>query len=142
LQSLPDIAVFGEKDYQQLMVITRMVEDLNIPVTIVAGDTVRDPDGLAMSSRNAYLSPAERAIAPTLYRVLIRSADQIRTVSPIEEVLSEAREAIKQAGFTLDYLEARHPETLQPLHESYAGPMRLLVAAKFGTTRLIDNIAV
>jgi len=141
-QCLPDFAVFGEKDYQQLKVVKRMVQDLDMPVKIIAGRTIRDPDGLALSSRNVYLSPTERAIAPTLYHVLSRCVDQIRAARPIPKVLADGRKAIEEAGFTLDYFEARHSETLEPVAGDYRGPLRLLVAARLGATRLIDNIAV
>jgi pantoate--beta-alanine ligase len=140
LQCLPDVAVFGEKDYQQLKVVTRMVADLDLPVRIVGGATVREPDGLAMSSRNAYLSAEQRAVAPTLHRVLALCASRIAAGRAIATVLAEGREAIERAGFRLDYLEARHADTMQPI--TAAGPARLLVAAVIGATRLIDNIAV
>jgi pantoate--beta-alanine ligase len=142
LQCLPDVAVFGEKDFQQLRVVTQMAKDLDIPVWIVGGPTVRDKDGLAMSSRNAYLSAAERAQAATLYRVLDDCAEQIGQGTPIADVLTEGRVALSKAGFVLDYLEARHAETLAPIVSVNDGPARLLVAAKLGNTRLIDNIAV
>jgi pantoate--beta-alanine ligase len=140
LQALPDIAVFGEKDYQQLKVVTQMVKDLNIPVKIVGGRTVREPDGLALSSRNAYLSAAERAAAPTLYRVLRQCAQAITAGRRIETALAHGRRDIERAGFVLDYLEARHTETLRAVRRAGEGPIRLLVAARIGKTRLIDNI--
>jgi len=142
LQCLPDIAVFGEKDYQQLKVVTQMAKDLAIPVRVVPGRTVREPDGLALSSRNAYLTAAQRTAAPTLYRVLKDCAARIRRGEAIDTVLAEGRDAIARAGFVLDYLEARHAETLAPIRSVEDGPIRLLVAAKLGTTRLIDNIGV
>jgi pantoate--beta-alanine ligase len=142
LQCLPDIAVFGEKDYQQLRVVLQMVGDLDIPVRIVAGQTVREADGLAMSSRNVYLPPGERALAPSLYRVLTSSAEKIAAGWPIRTVLGEGREALERAGFSLDYLEARHADTLQPIASGSEGPVRLLAAARLGTVRLIDNVAV
>lgn len=142
IQALPDIALFGEKDYQQLRVVTQMAKDLDIPCRIVGAPTVREPDGLAMSSRNVYLSAQERAVAPTLYRVLSQCADAIKSGKPIEQVLREGRKRIEAAGFRLDYLEARHAETLAPLSTVQDGPIRLLVAAKLGTTRLIDNVPV
>ncbi|HKA71383.1 MAG TPA: pantoate--beta-alanine ligase [Xanthobacteraceae bacterium] len=142
LQCAPDIAVFGEKDFQQLKVVTQMVQDLGLPLRIAAGRTVRDRDGLALSSRNAYLTPAQRSIAPTLYRVLRDSAAAIRQRQPVGGVLARGRKAITRAGFALDYLEARHAETLEPIRSLPDGPMRLLVAAKLGTTRLIDNVGV
>jgi pantoate--beta-alanine ligase len=142
LQVLPDFALFGEKDYQQLKVITRMARDLDLPVQVIGVRTVREKDGLALSSRNAYLSRDERAAAPTLYRVLTLCAEKVAAGRPITTALAEGREAIERAGFRLDYLEARHAETLALVHSVEDGPVRLLVAAKLGSTRLIDNVAV
>lgn len=142
IQALPDIALFGEKDYQQLRVVTQMAKDLDIPCRIVGVPTVREPDGLAMSSRNVYLSAQERAVAPTLYRVISQCADEIKSGKPIAAVLQHGREAIASAGFRLDYLEARHAGTLEPVSSPQNGPVRLLVAAKLGNTRLIDNAPV
>jgi pantoate--beta-alanine ligase len=140
LQCLPDIAVFGEKDYQQLKVVTQLVKDLAIPAKIIGGRTVREKDGLALSSRNAYLAPQERAAAPTLYRVLRGCAELIKQGRPIATVLGRGRKEIEQKGFVVDYLEARHAETLKPVRRAQDGPVRLLVAARIGKTRLIDNI--
>jgi pantoate--beta-alanine ligase len=142
LQVAPDIAIFGQKDYQQLKVITAMAKDLDIPVKVIGAPTVREKDGLAMSSRNAYLSAAERATAPALHRTLKNCAAQLRSGKPIAATLAEARAAIEGAGFALDYLEARHAQTLEPIASINDGPVRLLVAAKIGKTRLIDNIGV
>jgi pantoate--beta-alanine ligase len=142
LQTQPDFALFGEKDYQQLRVITQMAKDLDLPLKVVGVKTVREKDGLALSSRNAYLSPADRAVAPVLYRVLLASASRIKKGDPIARVLDDGRTEIERAGFALDYLEARHAVTLQPAASRQEGPIRLLVAAKIGKTRLIDNIAV
>jgi len=142
LQVLPDIAVFGEKDFQQLRVVTRMAKDLDIPVRIIGAPTVREPDGLALSSRNVRLSAEHRALAPTLFRVLMLCAEKISAGRPITTVLAEGREAIERAGFRLDYLEARHAATLRPIVAASEGRVRLLVAATLGTTRLIDNIGV
>jgi pantoate--beta-alanine ligase len=141
IQCGPDFALFGEKDYQQLKVVTRLVRDLGLKTRIVGAPTVREPDGLALSSRNAYLSASERAAAPTLYRVLAACANKIVAGDTIGSVLSEGRAAIAQAGFVLDYLEARHAETLAPIASRKEGPVRLLVAARIGKTRLIDNVA-
>jgi pantoate--beta-alanine ligase len=141
-QCTPDFAMFGEKDYQQLKVVTRMAKDLDLPLTIVGVPTVREQDGLALSSRNAYLSASERAAAPTLYRVLKESAQRIAGGELIALVLDEGGAAIERAGFTLDYLEARHADTLAPVHSAADGPIRLLAAARIGKTRLIDNIGV
>jgi pantoate--beta-alanine ligase len=142
IQCAPDIALFGEKDYQQLKVVTRLVQDLDLPLRIVGVPTVREPDGLALSSRNSYLSARERAAAPTLHRVLADCAGKIARGELPARVLDEAGAAIERAGFALDYLEARHAETLQPVASVEDGPIRLLVAARIGKTRLIDNVAV
>jgi pantoate--beta-alanine ligase len=141
-QVAPDFAMFGQKDYQQLCVVTQMAKDLDLPLKIVGVPTVREKDGLALSSRNAYLSPAERAVAPTLHRVLEASAGRIKRGEPIEMVLEEGAADIAHAGFVLDYLEARHAVTLAPIASPKDGPIRLLVAAKIGKTRLIDNLGV
>jgi pantoate--beta-alanine ligase len=141
-QCMPDSAVFGEKDYQQLQVISQMTRDLGFPVKIIGTPTVRERDGLAMSSRNAYLSAEERAIAPALHRVLKDCADKIRQGRSVPEVLEQGREALSRAGFATDYLEARDAKTLEPASLPAKRRVRLLVAAKIGTTRLIDNIAV
>lgn len=142
IQVMPDIAIFGAKDYQQLMVITRMAKDLDLPVRIVGGETVREEDGLALSSRNRYLTAQDRAKAPALYRAMTACAAAIRGGAPIDAALAHARDAATAAGFDLDYLEARNAETLAPLSGSAGEPIRLLAAGKLGTTRLIDNIAV
>jgi pantoate--beta-alanine ligase len=141
LQVAPDFATFGEKDYQQLKVVTAMARDLNIPTRIVGLPTVREKDGLALSSRNAYLSARERAAAPTLYRVLTECAHRLKAGAALAAILAESKAQIEQAGFAVDYLEARHAETLAPIQSRKDGPVRLLVAAKIGRTRLIDNIA-
>jgi len=142
IQCAPDFAVFGEKDYQQLKVVTRLAKDLDLPVKIVAVATVREQDGLALSSRNSYLSASQRAAAPTLYHVLKDCAGRIARGELAARVLDEGGAAIERAGFVLDYLEARHADTLEPIGSVKDGPIRLLVAARIGTTRLIDNIAV
>jgi pantoate--beta-alanine ligase len=142
IAAMPDYALFGEKDYQQLQVVRRMTADLGLPIEIVGVPTVREKDVLALSSRNAYLSPAQRAAAPTLYRVLNETASSIRKDAPIGPTLARGRRTIKAAGFKLDYLEARHARTLEPISSRAEGPVRLLVAARIGTTRLIDNIRV
>jgi pantoate--beta-alanine ligase len=142
LQCEPDIALFGEKDFQQLKVVTRLARDLGLPVRIVGAPTVREPDGLALSSRNAYLTASERQAAPALDRVLRQCAEAIRGGKPIAGVLAQGREAIAKAGFALDYLEARNAETLAPLGNGKSEPIRLLTAARIGKTRLIDNMAV
>lgn len=141
-QVAPDVAVFGEKDYQQLKVVTRMARDLDLPLKVIGAPTVREPDGVAMSSRNVYLTPDGRAVAPVLHRVLTLCARKIAQGRAITTILAEGREAIVRAGFALDYLEARHAETLAPIVSVKDGPVRLLVAAKIGKTRLIDNVSV
>ncbi len=142
MQCQPDVALFGEKDYQQLKVVTRLAKDLDITVKILGVATKREKDGLALSSRNVYLLPNERAVAPTLYRVLRDCAHAVLDGEPLDKVLATGRSSIASAGFALDYLEARHAETLEPLRSPAERPIRLLVAARLGTTRLIDNIGV
>ena len=142
IQSQPDFAMFGEKDFQQLKVVTRIAKDLDLPVKIVGVPTVREKDGLALSSRNAYLAASERAAAPTLYRVLKDCAAKIAAGELVAQVLDEGGAEIERAGFALDYLEARDAETLKPVEFVQERPMRLLVAARIGKTRLIDNVAV
>ncbi|MFZ0838001.1 MAG: pantoate--beta-alanine ligase [Xanthobacteraceae bacterium] len=142
LQCRPDFALFGEKDFQQLKVVTRLARDLDLRLRIIGVPTVRERDGLAMSSRNAYLSEAERAVAPVLYRTLRNCAQGIAAGSSVTKALTHGRKAITVAGFALDYLEARNAETLAPLNKHADEPIRLLVAARLGRTRLIDNIGV
>jgi pantoate--beta-alanine ligase len=142
IQCTPDFAMFGEKDYQQLKVVTRLARDLDLPTKIVGVRTVREQDGLALSSRNAYLSGPERSAAPTLHKVLEDCRARITRGDLVARVLDEGGAAIERAGFALDYLDARHAETLQPATSIKDGPLRLLVAARIGKTRLIDNIAV
>ena len=141
-QCRPDFAMFGEKDYQQLKTVTRMARDLDLRVEVVGVPTVREKDGLALSSRNTYLDAKERAVAPSLYRVLSASAARIAAGEPIAKVVSEGAIELEEAGFALDYLEARHAETLARVETREDGPLRLLVAARLGKTRLIDNVAV
>jgi len=141
-QVSPDFALFGQKDYQQLRVITQMAKDLDLQVKVIGVPTVREPDGLALSSRNVYLSTAERAVAPMLHRVLKDCATRLRNGEKVDRVLKVGRIEIDVAGFVLDYLEARHALTLAPVTSSKAGPIRLLVAARLGKTRLIDNVGV
>jgi pantoate--beta-alanine ligase len=141
-QCRPDYAMFGEKDYQQLKTVTRMAGDLDLRVEVVGVPTVREKDGLALSSRNTYLDAKERAVAPALYRVLGACAARIAAGEPIAKVVSEGAIELEAAGFALDYLEARHAETLARVETREDGPLRLLVAARLGKTRLIDNVAV
>ena len=141
-QVRPDFAMFGEKDFQQLRVVARMAADLDLGVKVMGSRTVRERDGLAMSSRNVYLSPEERAKAPVLYRAMKQSALKVRAGDELEAAMAAGAEMITAAGFALDYFELRHAETLAKVTSPKDGPMRILVAAKIGNTRLIDNIAV
>jgi pantoate--beta-alanine ligase len=142
LQSLPDIAIFGEKDYQQLLVIKRMVKDLSFPIAIVAAPTLREADGLAMSSRNVYLDAAERALAPQLYAVLSEMRGDLASGRAAVDTLRLGMSRLEKSGFRIDYLELRDSETLLPLEATVEAPARLLAAAYLGPVRLIDNVAV
>ncbi len=141
-QAQADFAYFGEKDYQQLLVVRRMVRDLDIPIRVVAVPTVREADGLALSSRNRYLTSAQHRIAPALYRTLSALAERLGAGAAAESELARGREALGRAGFDrIDYLDLRHRETLASLGR--AGPgARLFAAAWLGNIRLIDNLAV
>jgi pantoate--beta-alanine ligase len=141
-QCRPDFAIFGEKDFQQLRVVARMAGDLDLGVKVIGSRTVRERDGLAMSSRNVYLSPQERLAAPALYRAMKESAKRLRAGDDVEAAMAGGAELITSAGFVLDYFEARHAETLAPITSVKDGPVRILVAAKLGKTRLIDNVGV
>jgi pantoate--beta-alanine ligase len=142
LQCLPDAAYFGEKDYQQLMVVRRMARDLDIPVRIEGVPTVREPDGLALSSRNVYLSPEERRVAPRLHRILRDTAAAIAAApDTVTANIDTGLAALRQAGFVTDYLEMRDAADLSPMI-ALDRPARLLTAARLGRTRLIDNIPV
>jgi pantoate--beta-alanine ligase len=142
MQCRADFAIFGEKDFQQLRVVTQMARDLDLGVKVIGSRTVRERDGLAMSSRNVYLSPEQRRAAPELYRAMKESARRLRAGEDIDAAIARGAEMIRNVGFALDYLEVRHAETLAPIASIKDGPMRMLVAAKIGTTRLIDNIGV
>jgi pantoate--beta-alanine ligase len=144
IQCGPDVAVFGEKDYQQLLVIKRLVRDLDLPVEIVGAPTSRDHDGLALSSRNAYLTPAERQVASALPRVLKSVAEAVAAGDSMDDAELRAVGELRAAGFEkVDYLEVRDGETLARLGPGPAGPnARVFVAAWLGKTRLIDNMAV
>jgi pantoate--beta-alanine ligase len=142
MQVRPDFAIFGEKDFQQLRVVTRMAGDLDLAVKVIGSKTVRERDGLAMSSRNVYLTPEQRGVATTLYHAMKQGAARLRAGDDIAAVIAGGAEMITAAGFVLDYFEVRHAETLAPMTAAKDGPVRILVAAKLGTTRLIDNIAV
>ena len=138
----PDVALFGEKDFQQLAVIRRMVRDLAIPVEIVAVPTVREPDGLALSSRNAYLLPEERERALALPRALEAARAAILSGTQVADVLAEARNSLLDGGFSrVDYFALVDGQTLEPVDHPQ-GEMRLIAAAVIGTTRLIDNLPV
>ena len=143
LQSLANVAIFGEKDYQQLQVIRRCVADLNVPAHILAAPTAREVDGLAMSSRNRYLTPPQRKVASLLYKVLGECVLAIRKrPDAVPEILNAAKARLEKEGFTsVDYLELRDVEYFNT-QDTFLSPSRLLVAARLGKTRLIDNIAV
>ncbi|MEE8527193.1 MAG: pantoate--beta-alanine ligase, partial [Gammaproteobacteria bacterium] len=138
----PDLAVFGEKDYQQLVVIRCMTRDFCLPVEIVGSPTIREPDGVAMSSRNRYLSEEERGIAPTLFRLLQTTADKIRSgATDLSALEREAMTQLQTAGFRPDYFAVRDAETLeQPTSDT--AELRILAAAWLGKARLIDNVGV
>ncbi len=142
LQCRPDFAMFGQKDFQQLKVVTELARDLDLPMKVIGVPTVREKDGLALSSRNVYLSIDERAMAPTLHKALKQAAKAIALGGDITTALANARMDITQAGFSIDYVEARNANTLAPVKSKKDGPIRLLVAARIGKTRLIDNVAV
>jgi pantoate--beta-alanine ligase len=142
LQCRPDYAIFGQKDFQQLLVVTRLARDLDLRLKVIGAPIVREADGLAMSSRNAYLTPAQRAVAPVLHRTLTDCARRISAGTPIGKALRDGRKTVTAAGIAIDYLEARNSTTLGPLRGRTDGPIRLLIAARIGKTRLIDNLAV
>ncbi|MGB8397449.1 pantoate--beta-alanine ligase [Bradyrhizobium sp.] len=141
-QVRPDFAIFGEKDFQQLRVVNRMARDLDFGVRVIGSRTVRERDGLAMSSRNVYLTPEQRRVAPELFHAMKESARRLRAGEPVETAMAAGARLIERAGFALDYLEVRHAETLARIASPEDGPLRVLAAARIGTTRLIDNIAV
>ncbi|MFZ2031675.1 MAG: pantoate--beta-alanine ligase [Vitreimonas sp.] len=142
LQALPDAAFFGEKDYQQLLVIKQLTRDLNIPVEIAGCATVREHDGLAMSSRNAYLSADKRGIAAQLNVVMRDAIKAMHAGAPVDAIEAEASRRLTDAGFTsVDYVAIRGADMLQPI-ASLSEPARILAAAWLGKTRLIDNMAV
>jgi pantoate--beta-alanine ligase len=141
-QVRPDFAIFGEKDFQQLRVVTRMANDLDLGVKVIGSKTVRERDGLAMSSRNVYLTADERRVATELFRAMKESAKRLKAGEEIEAAMAAGSTIITAAGFELDYFELRHADTLAPVSSLEDGPLRILVAAKIGATRLIDNIGV
>ena len=136
----PDYAFFGEKDYQQLAVIRQFVQDLNIPLEVIGVPIVRAEDGLALSSRNGYLSEEQRKIAPTIYQLLKQAEQQLRSGQILSQVLANISTELTKAGFIVDYVEARQPN-LQAI-EQFDRDVVLFVAAKLGSTRLIDNLQI
>jgi len=141
-QVRPDVAIFGEKDYQQLRVVARMAADLDLAVKVIGAKTVRERDGLAMSSRNVHLSEGERRVASELFRAMKESARRLRAGDDVKIAMMAGAEMITAAGFALDYFELRHAETLAQATSMEHEPLRILVAARLGKTRLIDNMAV
>jgi pantoate--beta-alanine ligase len=137
----PDCAVFGQKDYQQLQVIRQLVRDLAFPIDIIAAPTSRADDGLALSSRNQYLSEAERAIAPEIHRTLLAMRDAVQTGQALASVASEAARRLAAAGFVVDYAAIHCADLGKPVSDQRNG-LVALIAARLGNTRLIDNIAI
>jgi len=140
-QTAPDLALFGEKDWQQVQVVTRLAADLDIPTRIVPVPTVRDPDGLALSSRNRHLTANERALAPHLYAVLQGIVARLAAGQGVHKAERAGTDALREAGFEPDYLSVVDATTLRPL-DTLQWPARLLVAARLGTVRLLDNVSV
>lgn len=140
-QIRPDTAFFGEKDWQQLQVVRRMVGDLALPVRIVGVPTVRDPNGLALSSRNRFLSGPEQAVAPCLYAVLRHVADRLGAGADPAVILEQSRETLRQAGLSPEYIELVDAETLEPLG-AVQSPCRVIATARIGSVRLLDNVRV
>jgi pantoate--beta-alanine ligase len=136
----PDMAIFGKKDYQQWRLIEKMVHDLNLPIDIIGGETRREPDGLAMSSRNQYLSAEERSRSLALYRQLTAVSEIIGNNGDVKAALRSAVEQLASVGFEVDYFELCHRQTLEPARPG--DPLVLLAAARMGRTRLIDNLEV
>ena len=142
IQALPDLAIFGEKDYQQLLVIKRLTRDLDIPAEIVGAPTIREADGLAVSSRNVFLSKANRETASKVFEILKKTATAIALGNDVLVACEEARSELMLAGFSeIDYFEARHSETLE-LIQSFENSGRLFAAVWLGSTRLIDNLEI
>jgi len=142
IAAMPDAAIFGEKDYQQLLVIRRMVRDLGLPIEIPGGAILREADGLAMSSRNAYLKPNERIVAGRLNVILAEAIELARGGSELAGIESDAANGLLRAGFSsVDYVAIRDADTLKPI-ANLERPARILAAAKIGATRLIDNMAL
>lgn len=141
-QVRPDVAIFGEKDFQQLKVVTRMAADLDLGVKVIGSKTIRELDGLAMSSRNVHLSAEQRRAAVELYRAMRQTAGLLRGGKDIAAALAAGIAILTSAGFVLDYFEVRHAETLAAVASPKDGPLRILVAARLGEVRLIDNIGI
>ncbi len=142
IQTLPDIAIFGEKDYQQLLIIKRLARDLDIPTKIIGAPTIREIDGLAVSSRNVYLSPSHRETAPSIFKVLKTTATAIALGDDASLAAKKAHDDLVLAGFSkIEYFEARHSETLEPIKDT-RNPGRLFAAVWLGSTRLIDNLEI
>ena len=142
IQALPDLAIFGEKDYQQLLVIKRLTRDLDIPAEIVGAPTIREADGLAVSSRNVFLSKANRETASKVFEILKKTATAIALGNDVSVACEEARSELILAGFSkIDYFEARHSETLE-LIQNFENNGRLFAAVWLGSTRLIDNLEI
>ncbi|HMN38953.1 MAG TPA: pantoate--beta-alanine ligase [Hyphomicrobium sp.] len=142
-QVMPDIAIFGEKDFQQLAVLRQMVRDLNLPLKLIGAPTKREKDGLALSSRNAYLSQKERAIAPALQAAIAELAAEVGKGVDIKSAIETAKRNVRNAGFSkIDYIAVADAETLDPVETLGGRPLRVLAAAWLGKTRLIDNVAV
>jgi pantoate--beta-alanine ligase len=142
IQSGADFAIFGQKDYQQLQVVTRMARDLDIPIEVIGVPTVRAPDGLALSSRNQYLTKTERHQATAIYKSLNQAAEKIRNGTDPQKAMRAASRSLTTLGFKVDYVTARNAKTLDVPHSNSKEPLRLLAAAWIGKTRLIDNIEV
>lgn len=142
IQSRADVAIFGEKDYQQLLVVRRMASNLDIPIKVIGAPTVRETDGLAMSSRNAYLDEAERKTAPQLHKLMRSTANLLADGHATSKVVPKLKARLEEAGFKVDYVAVRHAETLAPLDIIGNAPARLFAAAFLGKTRLIDNIPI
>ena len=142
MQCRPDVAVFGEKDFQQLRVVAQMARDLDLEVRVIGSKTVRERDGLAMSSRNVYLTAEQRRVAPELFRAMRQAATRLGAGGDLQAALDGGVETIRRAGFALDYFEVRDADTLAPIRSVGGGKLCILVAARLGNTRLIDNIAV
>jgi len=142
LQTLPNVAVFGEKDYQQLLVIKRLTTDLDIPVEIIGGPTIRESDGLAVSSRNIYLKSQARRVAPNLFRILTTAAEAIASGDDLSHALLKAKYELQASGFTnIDYLDARNSKTLVQLSDGDTTG-RIFASVWLDTVRLIDNVLI